>query len=64
MKTIIGNETSVPFTIRGEQATAVREAGWWRIEPDRLAVSRANRFRHLRDLRVAVRAANRSKREA
>lgn len=57
----IGNETSVNLTIKGEQAQAVRgDDGMWSIVPARLAVSKANSFRHLRDVRSAVRKVNRT----
>ena len=59
MQPIIGDETRVALTIDGKQAAAVRDkAGMWHIEPAEMAVSKANSWRHLRDLRSAVRKHN------
>ena len=51
--------TTADLTIRGESAKAVRQGGIWSILPERLAVSKKNAYRHLRDLRADVRRANR-----
>jgi hypothetical protein len=49
------------LTIKGKRAKAIRcEDGFWRIAPVSFKVTQENAFRNLRDLRAAVRKANRS----
>jgi uncharacterized membrane protein len=55
---IFGSDNRIELSVRGKTAYAVRTDGWWSIEPASLAVSKANSWRNLRDLRSAVRAAN------